>query len=52
MSGDRTADLRVCQAPGCVLYFVKDTRAVSRRSANCGTRARSARHYERTKAAR
>ncbi|MFI9100182.1 CGNR zinc finger domain-containing protein [Streptomyces fildesensis] len=43
---DREA-LRACRAPGCVLYFV---RAHPRRewcSANCGNRARVARHYQR-----
>ncbi|MCZ4101428.1 hypothetical protein C8250_038135 [Streptomyces sp. So13.3] len=43
---DRGA-LRACRAPGCVLYFV---RAHPRRewcSANCGNRARVARHYQR-----
>ncbi|MCZ4124820.1 CGNR zinc finger domain-containing protein [Streptomyces sp. H39-S7] len=43
---DRDA-LRACRAPGCVLYFV---RAHPRRewcSANCGNRARVARHYQR-----
>ncbi|MCM2422717.1 ABATE domain-containing protein [Streptomyces sp. RKAG293] len=50
--GDRIGDLRACQAPGCVLYFVKDHPRREWCSAGCGTRARAARHYERTKAAR
>lgn len=50
--GERIADLRACQAPGCVLYFVKDHPRREWCSAGCGTRARAARHYERTKAGR
>ncbi|MFF0410331.1 CGNR zinc finger domain-containing protein [Kitasatospora sp. NPDC004745] len=50
-TGDQAADLRACQAPGCVLYFVKNHPRREWCSAGCGTRARAARHYERTKAA-
>ncbi|MFI6847287.1 CGNR zinc finger domain-containing protein [Kitasatospora sp. NPDC050467] len=37
--------------PGCVLYFVKKHPRREWCSAGCGTRARAARHYERTEAA-
>ncbi|MFI6448598.1 CGNR zinc finger domain-containing protein [Kitasatospora sp. NPDC050543] len=50
--GDAVGLLRACQAPGCVLYFVKDHPRREWCSAACGTRARAARHYERTKQAR
>jgi len=46
-TGPDAGQLRACQGPGCVLYFV---RAHPRRewcSAVCGNRARVARHYQR-----
>lgn len=39
--------LRACNAPGCVLYFVKDHPRREWCSAACGNRARAARHYRR-----
>ena len=37
----------VCQAPGCVLFFLKERRRRHWCSAACGNRARVARHYAR-----
>ncbi len=45
-SADREL-LRACQAPGCVLYFVKQHPRREWCSAACGNRARVARHYQR-----
>ena len=39
--------LRACQAPGCVLYFVKTHHRREWCSIACGNRARAARHYQR-----
>ncbi|MFI1585531.1 CGNR zinc finger domain-containing protein [Embleya sp. NPDC020630] len=39
--------LRACLAPGCVLYFIKDHPRREWCSPTCGSRARSARHYQR-----
>ena len=39
--------LRACQAPGCVLYFLKDHPRRAWCSTACGNRARAARHYRR-----
>ena len=39
--------LNACQAPGCVLYFVKDHPRREWCSTACGNRARAARHYRR-----
>jgi predicted RNA-binding Zn ribbon-like protein len=39
--------LRACQAPGCVLYFLKHHPRREWCSAACGNRARQARHYRR-----
>jgi predicted RNA-binding Zn ribbon-like protein len=44
---DGGASLRACQAPGCVLYFVKQHPRREWCSAACGNRARQARHYRR-----
>lgn len=41
------AVLRVCYAPGCVLYFVRDHPRREWCSTACGNRARAARHYRR-----
>ncbi len=41
------SSLRACQAPGCVLYFVKDHPRRAWCSLACGNRARAARHYAR-----
>jgi predicted RNA-binding Zn ribbon-like protein len=46
------SDLRVCGAPRCVLMFVKDHPRREWCSNACGNRARQARHYARTQAAR
>lgn len=40
-------ELRACNAPGCVLYFVRDHPRREWCSAACGNRARVARHYAR-----
>lgn len=48
-TGPSLADLRACQAPGCVLFFVKDHHRREWCSAACGTRARAARHYTQTR---
>ena len=46
--GGTDADkLRACQAPGCVLYFVKTHPRREWCSIACGNRARAARHYHR-----
>jgi predicted RNA-binding Zn ribbon-like protein len=46
-SGPRREQLRACQGPGCVLYFVRDHPRREWCSAACGNRARVARHYRR-----
>ncbi|MEO3795832.1 ABATE domain-containing protein [Nonomuraea sp. B10E15] len=38
-------EIRACQAPGCVLYFVRDSPRREWCSGGCGNRARAARHY-------
>ena len=43
--------LRACQAPGCVLYFVKTHPRREWCSIACGNRARAARHYHRRRQA-
>lgn len=42
-----SADVRACQAPNCVLYFVRDHPRRKWCSQACGNRARFARHYAR-----
>ena len=49
LGGPLRADLRACQAPGCVQYFVKDHPRREWCSAACGNRARVARHYTKIK---
>jgi predicted RNA-binding Zn ribbon-like protein len=44
---DEPLQLRACQAPGCVLYFLKDHPRREWCSPACGNRARAARHYQR-----
>jgi predicted RNA-binding Zn ribbon-like protein len=39
--------IRACNAPGCVLYFVKDHPRREWCSTSCGNRVRAARHYRR-----
>lgn len=46
-AGTGREGVRACQAPGCVLYFVKDHPRREWCSAVCGNRARAARHYQR-----
>ena len=41
--------LRACQAPGCVLYFVKSHPHREWCSEACGNRVRAARHYQRSR---
>jgi predicted RNA-binding Zn ribbon-like protein len=45
---DLRAHLRRCDAPACVLMFVRDHPRRAWCSAACGNRARQARHYRRT----
>lgn len=45
--GAPSTQLRACQAPGCVLYFVRDHPRREWCSPGCGNRARAARHYAR-----
>jgi predicted RNA-binding Zn ribbon-like protein len=47
LTGPAAAKLRACQAPGCVLYFVKTHHRREWCSEACGNRARAARHYRR-----
>lgn len=47
LGGDTGYRLRACQAPGCVLYFIKQHPRREWCSAGCGNRARQARHYRR-----
>ena len=47
LTGESRVELRACQAPGCVLYFVKDHPRREWCSTACGNRARAARHYQR-----
>ena len=49
LGGPPRVDLRACQAPGCVQFFVKDHPRREWCSAGCGNRARAARHYTRHK---
>jgi predicted RNA-binding Zn ribbon-like protein len=46
--GPRRHDLRACQGPGCVLYFIRSGRR-EWCSHGCGNRARAARHYARNR---
>jgi predicted RNA-binding Zn ribbon-like protein len=47
LTGPAAVKLRACQAPGCVLYFVKTHHRREWCSEACGNRARAARHYQR-----
>ena len=47
LTGPGATTLRACQAPGCVLYFVKTHPRRQWCSEACGNRARAARHYQR-----
>ena len=46
-AGPDRDNLRACEAPGCVLYFLRDHPRRAWCSAGCGNRARVARHYRR-----
>lgn len=48
LTGPDRANLRACEAPGCVLLFVKGHTRREWCSGSCGNRARQARHYRRT----
>lgn len=50
LGGPLGTQIRSCQAPGCVLFFVKDHPRRQWCSAGCGNRARAARHYQRHRA--
>jgi predicted RNA-binding Zn ribbon-like protein len=52
VGGAGAAHLRLCGAPGCVLMYFKDHPRRGWCSAECGNRARQARHYERVKSGR
>lgn len=45
-TGPAVAELRACQGPGCVLFFIKGHHRRGWCSAGCGNRARAARHYD------
>jgi predicted RNA-binding Zn ribbon-like protein len=47
LTGQDGMTLRACQAPGCVLYFIRNHPRREWCSATCGNRARAARHYRR-----
>lgn len=47
LGGQLRTHIRACQAPGCVLYFIKNHPRRQWCSAGCGNRARAARHYQR-----
>jgi predicted RNA-binding Zn ribbon-like protein len=47
LATDRREKLRACEAPGCILLFVKDHPRREWCSDACGNRARQARHYAR-----
>jgi predicted RNA-binding Zn ribbon-like protein len=51
-AGPQRGDIRVCGAPGCVLYFLRDHPRRTWCSTACGNRVRAARHYERARAGR
>ncbi|MEW9553063.1 ABATE domain-containing protein [Nonomuraea sp. NPDC050783] len=45
LAGPERAALRTCQAPRCVLYYLKEHPRQEWCSTSCGNRARAARHY-------
>jgi predicted RNA-binding Zn ribbon-like protein len=49
LGGEDAARLRVCYAPGCVLYFIKTHPRREWCSVACGNRVRAARHYQRVR---
>ncbi len=52
LGGPEAVKLRACNAPGCVLYFMKTHPRREWCSIMCGNRARAARHYEKVRSAR
>lgn len=48
-SGPQRTDILQCDAPGCVLYFLKTHPRREWCSTSCGNRVRAARHYERAR---
>jgi predicted RNA-binding Zn ribbon-like protein len=50
LGGPLRTQIRACQGPGCVLFFVKNHPRRQWCSAGCGNRARAARHYQRHRA--
>lgn len=51
LAGPEREHIGVCQAPGCVLFFLKQRRRRDWCSTSCGNRARVARHYRRHRGA-
>jgi predicted RNA-binding Zn ribbon-like protein len=49
LTGPEAINLRACNAPSCVLYFVKSHPRREWCSEACGNRARAARHYQRVR---
>jgi predicted RNA-binding Zn ribbon-like protein len=49
LTGARRDDLRACEAPGCILLFLRGHPRREWCSNACGNRARQARHYRRTR---
>ena len=49
LTGPAAVKLRACNAPGCVLYFLKTHPRREWCSEGCGNRVRAARHYQRTR---
>jgi len=47
LSGQQRSLLRACRAPGCILFFVQNHARREWCSAECGNRARVARHSRR-----
>ncbi len=47
LGGPERERLSLCRAPGCVLFFLKERGRREWCSAQCGNRARVARHYQR-----
>jgi predicted RNA-binding Zn ribbon-like protein len=52
VTGGAADGLRACNAPGCVLYFIKTHPRREWCSVACGNRARAARHYAKVRTAR
>jgi predicted RNA-binding Zn ribbon-like protein len=52
LGGSGAGQLRRCQAPGCINYYLKDHPRRAWCSPKCGNRVRVARHYRRTRRTR